>query len=79
MTPEQEKSFEYQQVAALLAIEIEMKHEMVHHRDDWTKEQLIEVFDELAEEREKVISNQEYRENKWHNMSLLFSLPVSSE
>ena len=66
---------EYQQVAAILALEIELKIDMIQH-DQWTKEELIELFEDLADVREKTINDKEYRENRYNTLGMLFNLNV---
>jgi hypothetical protein len=79
MTPEQEQSFEYQQVAALLAFEIELQGDVLENdKDDLTREDLIQIIENLVNFREKVIGDKEYREQKWQAMAMIFNLNVTS-
>jgi hypothetical protein len=68
---------EYRQVAALLAMAIEIQEEVLTERDYLSKEDILEHFDYLVEERRKIIEDSEYRTERYDVMGMLFSLPVN--
>lgn len=70
----QEKAIEYQQVAGLVCMDIDLLWDIVND-EDITKEEILLQIKTLVDDKNEIIANKEVRERKWAAANLLFSLP----
>ena len=68
-----DKAFEYQQVAALLAMDIEVFSKTVEHNPEMAKD----AIEELAKRRERILTDKEYRDMRYGAASTLAGLKAS--
>jgi hypothetical protein len=73
----QEQALEYQQVAGLLALDIDMAWKMAQGDPEDTK-MLFWIIKDLKEKRDKAISNPEVRQKRYQASSLVFFVACKS-
>lgn len=71
-----EKCIEYQQVAALISLDLDLLHS-VSNRQDLTLDDLREHIAYTIEKRDEAVSNAEARKQRYHMTSMLLNLPVA--
>jgi len=74
----QEKAEEFQQVAALLASDIDLAWDMAQEEPENTKF-LFWIIKNLKEKRDIAISDAQARQKRFEACCLLFSLPLAKE
>ena len=70
----QEKAWEYRQVAALLAHDIEVLQDIVNH-SQLDREDLMDQIDMLHGDMKKTTTDKESREMRFNALSMIFNLP----
>lgn len=70
----QEKALEYMQVAALLALDIDILHDISIQKNGLTLEQLVDQIKHLHKMKEDVINDAKNRKSRYDACCLLFSL-----
>ena len=70
----QEKAWEYRQVAALLAMDIENLHDIVNH-SQLDRESLMGHIEMLHGDMKKMTTDKEAREMRFDAASMIFNLP----
>lgn len=73
-----EKCEEYQQVAALMALDLDLL-QTVSKRKDMTLDQLREHIVYTIEKRDEMINNPESRKQRYLSAAMLFSIPVATD
>lgn len=72
------QAFEYQQVAGVLCLDIDVLRDIVTNNENMTKEEVIEQIQLLVDNKNELINNKEVRESRWAAAHLLFNLPRGS-
>ncbi len=73
-----EKAKEYQQVAALLSLDIDTIYEIAHSTTNPVAKDLVGQIDLLYKDKEETVRNKESRERRYNAASFLFGLPTGS-
>lgn len=72
----QEKATEYQQVAALVCMDLDML-KILSERSDMTLEELKEHISIIVENKEQLINDSKIRQSRYQAASLVFGLACS--
>lgn len=73
-----EKAKEYQQVAALLSMDLDLLYEIAHEATNPDAKKLIGHIELLHSNKEKMISDKEVRQRRYYAAAMLFRLPPGS-